>query len=70
LTVEVVLDRRLISLAEIERLREGSVYTISSAIAGKAVALCCNGRVFARGELVSVEGHLGVLVNESVGDAA
>lgn len=70
LTVEVVLDRRLISLADIERLREGSVYTIPPAISGKAVALCCNGRVFARGELVSVEGQLGVLVNESVGDPA
>jgi len=68
LTVEVVLDQRLISLAEVERLRKGSVYAIPSGQAGKAVAICCNGRIFARGELVSVEGQLGVLVSEGVGD--
>jgi hypothetical protein len=69
LTVEIVLDRRLMPLADIERLREGSVYAVPPAAPGKSVALCCNGRIFARGELVSVEGQLGVLVHESVGDA-
>lgn len=68
--VDVLLDRRLVPLAEIERLAEGSIYPISPAVAGKAVALCCNGRVFARGELVSVEGQLAVLISEGTGAVA
>lgn len=68
--VDVLLDRRLVPLAEIERVAEGSIYPISPATPGRTVALCCNGRVFARGELVSVEGQLAVLISEGVGVAA
>jgi flagellar motor switch/type III secretory pathway protein FliN len=70
LTVEILLDQRLASLAEVERIRKGSVYTIPAAEAGRSVSLCCNGRVFARGELVSVDGQLGVLISESIGGVA
>ena len=65
--VDVLLDRRLVSLVEIERLAAGSIYPINPAAPGKAAALCCNGRVFARGELVSVDGQLAVLINEGCG---
>lgn len=68
--VDVLLDRRLVPLAEIERVVEGSIYPINPATPGKTVALCCNGRVFARGELVSVDGQLAVLISEGVGAAA
>ncbi len=70
LPVEVVLDRRLLSLAQVEQLHEGGVYRLSGVTPGRPVALCCNGTTFARGELVSVENQWAVLITERGGEQA
>lgn len=67
LQVEVVLDRRLVTLAQVEALQQGAVYQLPSMGPGKSVALCCNGLAFARGELVSVENEWAVLVTDIAG---
>lgn len=68
--VDVVLDRRMVTLAELQGLHAGGVFAVERPISGKAVTLCCNGRMFARGEIVGVDGQLAVLINECGGPPA
>lgn len=63
-TVDVVLERRLMTLSDLEGLYAGSVFPVERPISGKAVTLYCNGRLFARGEIVGIEGQLAILINE------
>ncbi|WP_158544992.1 FliM/FliN family flagellar motor switch protein [Dyella monticola] len=66
--VDVILDKKLLTLGEIQRLRQGSVYTLSHVASGKSVTLCCNGRIVARGELVEVDHYWAVLITECRGE--
>jgi len=68
--VDVVLDRRLMTLSELESLHAGGIFAVERPISGKAVTLCCNGRMFARGEIVGVDGQLAILINECSGQPA
>lgn len=68
LPVDIVIDRRTLTLAEIEQLRRGSVYVLPGVSQGRSVALCCSGRTFALGELVSVDDQWGVLITECRGE--
>lgn len=62
--IDVVLDRRLMTLSELEGLHAGGIFAVERPISGKAVSLCCNGRLIARGEIVGVDGQLAILINE------
>ncbi|HTV87277.1 MAG TPA: FliM/FliN family flagellar motor switch protein [Dyella sp.] len=70
LPVDVVIDRRALTLGQVEQLRRGSVYVLAGVSPGKSVALCCNGHTFALGELVSVEDQWAVLITECRGEPA
>ncbi|WP_188793105.1 FliM/FliN family flagellar motor switch protein [Dyella nitratireducens] len=65
--VDVVLDRRMLTLAELQALHEGGVFAVERPISGKDVTLCCHGHMFARGEIVSVDGQLAILISECGG---
>lgn len=60
-TVSVELAQRRITLAELLNVRDGSVIEFGTPLATD-VALMIDGSIFARGEIVSVEGALGVRI--------
>lgn len=65
LAVEVTIEvsRGTLSLAEVSALRVGEIVTLGTAI-GERVTLRAGGRAIAHGELVDVEGEVGVRVTE------
>ena len=59
------LDRRLLSMTEIEALAPGYTFAVKSG-APSPVDLRVNGTLLARGRLVDMEGKLGVQVTETL----
>ncbi len=69
LQVSVELGRVQLPLHAVARLGRGTVVDLQKE-AGAPVEICANGRAFARGEIVSADGKLGVRIIEvlSAGD--
>lgn len=63
--VTAVLGRTQMSVQELLELQPGKVVPIEKRI-GEAVEIQVNGRLVARGEVVLVDGHLGVTMTEMV----
>ncbi|MDI6539611.1 FliM/FliN family flagellar motor switch protein [Pantoea ananatis] len=63
-SLEFVLDRQTVTLAELEEINPGSVLSVSAA-AEQKVKIYINRKLFASGELVTLEGdRLGVEINQ------
>lgn len=69
LDVTVELGRCQLSLGEVARLDVGSVVDLDTP-AGQPLAVFVNGRQIATGEVVVMDGQLGVRIREIVGRAA
>jgi len=63
LQVSVELGRVQLPLHTVARLGRGTVVDMQKE-AGSSVDICANGKVFAKGEIVSAEGKLGVRILE------
>lgn len=63
LQVSVELGRVQLPLHAVARLGRGAVVDLQKE-AGAPVEICANGRAFARGEIVSADGKLGVRILE------
>jgi flagellar motor switch protein FliN/FliY len=63
LQVSVELGRVQLPLHAVARLGRGTVVDLQKE-AGAPVEICANGRAFARGEIVSADGKLGVRILE------
>lgn len=63
LTLEVRCGRTVITLAELQQLQPGSVVTLDNVTPGEA-GLYHGATLIARGELVDVEGHLGLQLTQ------
>ncbi|WP_366931907.1 FliM/FliN family flagellar motor switch protein [Paraburkholderia xenovorans] len=59
---EAVLGTLSLSVAELAHLREGSIVAFRLPARERKVTLLCQGIPFARGELIDIEGALGVRV--------
>ncbi|MEX1830049.1 FliM/FliN family flagellar motor switch protein [Luteibacter sp. CQ10] len=68
--VDVVLESLTLSYDEAAGLCAGGVVNLKGSVAGRHVTLVSHGRPFAKGELVAVDGHLAVLVDECWGNRA
>jgi len=63
LQISVELGRVQLPLHMVARLGRGAVVDMQKE-AGSSVDICANGKVFAKGEIVSAEGKLGVRILE------
>jgi len=63
LQISVELGRVQLPLHVVARLGRGTVVDMQKE-AGSSVDICANGKVFAKGEIVSAEGKLGVRILE------
>jgi len=63
LQISVELGRVQLPLHMVARLDRGTVVDMQKE-AGSSVDICANGKVFAKGEIVSAEGKLGVRILE------
>lgn len=59
---DAVLGTLSLSVAELAHLREGSIVAFRLPTRERKVTLLCQGIPFARGELIDIEGSLGVRV--------
>ena len=59
--MSVELGRRRLSIGELSQLRAGSVLELDT-LAGEPVSVFANGRRIAAGEVVVVDGQLGVRI--------
>ena len=59
---EAVLGTLSLSVAELAHLRQGSIVAFRLPARKRTVTLLCQGVPFARGELIDIEGSLGVRV--------
>ena len=64
--VEVLLGEALLTVADLNRLAVGDVLPVDRTIA-EAADIRVNGRVIARGEIVTVDGKFAVRVTEIAG---
>lgn len=67
--VQCEIGRVVLSGKEIAELRPGAVIPVGRPLSGP-VDLTCSGRLLARGELVDIEGEIGVRITEIWDDAA